>query len=322
MNNICISIIIPVKNGQKYLDSVLKAIFSQEINAKFEVIIIDSGSCDKTLEIIKRYPVNLIQIPPQEFGHGKTRNFGANLARGKYVVFLNADAIPKNKYWLCNLLTHFSSYNKVAGVYSRIYPQENCNPLDARDIWEDKYLFDQKEKYIRSIYEFNQMNPEAKRKFVSFHTISCAIDRALLLENPFDDIKFGEDLTWAKRILEKGFKIIFESSSEVIHSHNLHCSFIQTTKRYFDDARLNQIILNRWHFSNLLKWPAVIAIESMKDAIYILRLKRNSFYKLIWMFYSPFIRVAEFLGILLGALPSLPPRLAHRLSLVEQIKQQ
>ena len=49
MKDIDISIVIPVKNGQRYLDEVLRAIFSQEINMQFFVIIIDSGSEDKTL---------------------------------------------------------------------------------------------------------------------------------------------------------------------------------------------------------------------------------------------------------------------------------
>ena len=60
------SIIIPTKNGEKYLDMVLSRLFSQETTFDFEVIIIDSGSKDKTLRIINKYPARLITIQSRE----------------------------------------------------------------------------------------------------------------------------------------------------------------------------------------------------------------------------------------------------------------
>lgn len=315
-----VSIVILTKNHEAFIGEALKAIYGQEINRSFEVIVIDSGSRDRTMEIVKEYPVVLNQISPEEFGHGRTRNLGLHLSKGKFVVFLNGDAAPKNRHWLNSLLGAFLRHEDVAGVYSRIYPRNDCNPLDARDILYDGYLFDEKIKYIKSFSEYSKISAEEKRKFIAFHTISCAIDKKILLENPFADVPFGEDLEWSKRMLEKGFQIIYEANSEVVHSYNLHVSFIKTIKRYFDESRLSQRLLNRWSFMNLLKWPAVIAIESKEDIVYILRLKRNLFYKLSWIIYSPITRMAEFLGILLGALPFLPASLVNKLSLVEEIK--
>lgn len=315
-----VSIVILTKNHEAFIAETLKAIFGQEADCSFEVIVIDSGSRDRTLEIIGNYPVSLTQISREEFGHGRTRNLGLRLSKGKFVIFLNGDASPKNKHWLNALLSGFLRYENVAGVYSRIYPRDGCNPLDARDILYDTYLFDEKIKYIKSFSEYNKISAEEKRKFISFHTISCAIDKKILLDNPFSDIPFGEDIEWSKRMLEKGFKIIYEPASEIIHSHNLHASFLRTMKRYFDEARLNQKLLNRWSFMNLLKWLAVIAFESKQDVVYICGLKKNLFYKLGWMIYSPIVRTAELFGILCGAFPFLPSGLADKLSYVEEIR--
>jgi len=315
-----ISIIILTKNEEEFIEETLKSVYNQEIDCDFEVIVIDSDSRDRTLEIVKRYPVRLLRILSCDFGHGRTRNLGTSIAQGDYIIFLNGDAAPKNKKWLASLVDCLYG-NSIAGAYSRIYPRPNCNPLDERDILNDNYLFDGREKYIKCFSEYNKMSPEKKRKFIAFHTISCAIKRDLLLKNMFANLEFGEDLEWSKRMLEKGFKIIYESKSEVIHSHDIHASFINTVRKYFDDARISQILLNRWTFFNLLKWPAVIALESTKDKVYILRLKRNLFYKLNWIFYSNITRLAEFIGILLGILPFLPAKLVDELSLVRQIKQ-
>jgi len=322
MPNVDVSIIILAKNEEEYIGATLDMVFRQDIDKKYEVVIIDSGSRDSTIEIARKYPVKILEIPAREFGHGRTRNLGAKIAGGETVVFLNADATPMNKDWLRSLVINFENNEKIAGIYSYTYPRCNCNPLDARAILADRYLFDTntKVRYIESFSEYNQMDAEEKRKIISFHTISCAINRDILIKNTFADIPFGEDLEWSKRMLEAGFRIMYEPRSIVVHSHNIHSSFAITIKRYFDDAILSQRLLHRWPSLHLLKWLAVIAIESKDDVAYILKLKRSLFYKLGWVIYSPITRMAEFLGILLGALPFLPANLISKLSLVEQIK--
>ena len=72
-----------------------------------ELIIIDYGSTDNTLNTAKSYPVKIIKIQPEEFGHGKTRNLGANLANGTHIVYLTQDAIPYSINWLKELTEPF-----------------------------------------------------------------------------------------------------------------------------------------------------------------------------------------------------------------------
>ena len=73
-----VSIVIPTKNAGALFDKVLERVFQQETNYTYEVICVDSGSSDGTLDIIKKYPCLLYQIPASEFGHGKTRVYGAS----------------------------------------------------------------------------------------------------------------------------------------------------------------------------------------------------------------------------------------------------
>jgi len=68
------SVIIPVKNGAEFLDEVLTAISAQVSQFAFEVLVIDSGSSDDSLQIAARHNVTLVTIPPHEFNHGETRN--------------------------------------------------------------------------------------------------------------------------------------------------------------------------------------------------------------------------------------------------------
>ena len=66
-----VSIVIPTKNAGPLFEKVLDMIFSQKTIYEYEVICVDSGSKDQTLEVIKKYPCKLYQIPASEFGHGK-----------------------------------------------------------------------------------------------------------------------------------------------------------------------------------------------------------------------------------------------------------
>ncbi|MBU4590008.1 MAG: glycosyltransferase, partial [Candidatus Omnitrophica bacterium] len=129
MNDVKISVVIPVKDGEKHLDSLLKAVFSQNINAEFEVIVVDSGSKDSSLDIIKEYPVKLYQIDARDFNHGITRNLGVSKAQGKYVILMTQDAIPRNKRWMRELVENLERDGRIAGAYSRQLPSKDSSHL-------------------------------------------------------------------------------------------------------------------------------------------------------------------------------------------------
>jgi rhamnosyltransferase len=277
-------------------------VFSQKIDKKYEVIVIDSGSVDSSLEIVKGYPAKIFEVKPDEFGHGRTRNFGAGLAKGEFIVFLNADAMPMDEHWLSNLLKSFNKDEGIVAAHSRIYPRKDCNPLRAWEILNDSnYIYDETRiKYIDNLAIYNKIGPREKRKLVAFESISCAIRKDFLLEYPFNGLDFGEDLEWGKRMIEKGFKIAFKPDSKVLHSHNFYHSFIATFRKYFVDARLNQKFFNMWSLRDLPLLLVYTGYKIWKDMKYIISLDRDIIVKIIWLFYSPIIRMAEFSGIIFG----------------------
>ena len=74
-NELLATVVIPTYNGELYLRRILTALREQKIDGEFEVMVIDSGSTDATLDIVSDYPeVRLHEIKNSEFGHGKTRN--------------------------------------------------------------------------------------------------------------------------------------------------------------------------------------------------------------------------------------------------------
>lgn len=96
MQNIELSIIIPVYNASKLLNRCLDSIFNQETQYSYEVILVDDGSSDNSVELIKaRKEPNIVLFQQQNAGPSVARNKGVELATGTYCAYLDAD-----DYWM------------------------------------------------------------------------------------------------------------------------------------------------------------------------------------------------------------------------------
>src|SRR5690242_9063488 len=98
------TVIIPTKNGGDLFRSVLQRVLEQQTPWPFEVLVVDSGSSDGTVEFVRTQPtVRLHTIEPQQFGHGRTRNLAISLARGEFAALITQDALPAHDQWLFEL---------------------------------------------------------------------------------------------------------------------------------------------------------------------------------------------------------------------------
>jgi len=216
-----VSIIIPARNEAENITACLEAVLNQETDFIFDIIVIDSGSTDGTVEMVKQFPeVRLVEIKAEEFGHGKTRNLGAGLSQAGYTVFLNADAIPADQNWLQPLVGRLEESRKIAGVYSRHLPKKDCYLYMARDL-------------LQSMPSRGFVTEKSGHfDFMIFSTVSCALRRDIWQHFPFaDQIPIAEDQDWARRILDRGFTIVYEPSSRVYHSHNYTLKELFAVKR-------------------------------------------------------------------------------------------
>jgi rhamnosyltransferase len=212
-----ISIVIPVKNGGKWLGSLLPRLMEQRLADRSEIIVIDSGSTDDSLDILREYPVRLISIPPESFSHGGTRNLGVRQARGKYVVLTVQDAVPAGDDWLDLLLEGFVD-GDVAGVCGQqiVRRDKAMNPVQwFRPVSEpgiSRYSFARPDDFLR-------LPPAEKRKICAFDNVNAMYLREALLKVPFQEIGFAEDIQWAKDALLNGYTIVFHYGARVYHYH-------------------------------------------------------------------------------------------------------
>lgn len=280
-----VTIVIPTKNGGDLLEEVLQRIFEQKTQYEYEVICVDSGSSDRTVEIIDKYPCRLEQIPPKEFGHGKTRNYGASLGNGEYIVFITQDALPADCNWLENFVNAMKMDSEVVAGFGRHLPYPGCNVLDNRDInlhfkgfgdvntvyyMEDKNRYEEEEGYRHFLAFFSDNN-------------SC-LKRSIWEKYPYPDVNFSEDQIWMKKMIELGFKKVYCPDAVVHHSHNypLNTYF----KRFYDEYKAVYQIHQYKMFPSVPRMLYGILRITKADIRYIWGKSNGVERKCYWTYYA------------------------------------
>lgn len=210
------SIIIRTKNEEKWIGAVLEKLYQQTYR-DFEIIIVDSGSTDRTLEIISEYPIRLIRIKSENFSYPYALNLGCENARAeKFLVILSAHSIPVSDYWLEKGIADFGRNEKIAGVYG---PQK---ALPGSTIW-DKFF------YSFFYYTGKAFFLGMKRRIVEKSDMGVlGFTNAAIRKDLWEKRKFnenfgfgGEDGEWADYWIKQGYLILKDYDFTVFHSHNL-----------------------------------------------------------------------------------------------------
>lgn len=193
-----ISIVIRCRDEAASLGPVLSAVLAQEAAASFEVIALDSGSRDRTLEVLRRFPVRVEHVAAAEFTYGRALNVGAALARGGTLVYLSAHCRPLSRHWLATLVAPLADPAVVAS-FGRQVPIPGVNPIEAATT--------------------ERNFPPAPPARVRFSTANCAVRREAALARPFDEeIAIAEDHLWACG-LGPDERIVYVPAAAVEHSH-------------------------------------------------------------------------------------------------------
>lgn len=86
-----VSIIVPVYNNAPFIKECINSLINQKTNYSYEIIAIDDGSTDNSLDILKEFKKNITLITKENTGPGDTRNVGIKKAKGKYLMFVDSD---------------------------------------------------------------------------------------------------------------------------------------------------------------------------------------------------------------------------------------
>lgn len=207
-----LSIIILTKNAGDNFRLLLDRIFSQESDYQYEVLLIDSGSSDSTLDIAQEFPLKITRIRPDEFHHGRTRNLGARLSSGDILVYITQDALPLGSDWLQRLVDNFKEPD-VAVVCGRQIAWETSKPPERFF-----YAYNFPDHRI----EVTLGAPDYYHDNIFISNVNSAIRKDIWQQFQFSEkVIAAEDKEFAKRLLFAGWSIMYEPGAAVYHAHDL-----------------------------------------------------------------------------------------------------
>jgi len=216
-----VSIVLVTRNGAATLGAVLNAVKRQRLDAPFEIIAVDSGSTDGTLDLLRGRVDQLVEIPAATFNHGLTRNHGIERAKGDLLVLLVQDAEPQTDHWLAALVDPLRRDTRIAGTFARQRPREDASPMTK--YYLSRWIAGSDRSRITSIADrraFDRLLPAEQFEQCVFDNVCSCIRKSVWTAHPFRETPIGEDVEWAREVLLAGHSLAYVPESVVVHSHD------------------------------------------------------------------------------------------------------
>lgn len=272
-----ISVVIPVKNEAFKIRACIEGILSQSVPVK-EIIVVDSGSTDGTLEILQSYnKIQVVQISSDQFNHGETRNLGVQHATGEFVVLTVGDAKPYDNNWIKNLLDGFTDPSVAAVCGLQVVANDpDKNPVE----WFRPRTAPQKDRYQFTKKEFAVLSPYKKKSVCGWDDVTAMYRLSVLKQIPFQRTSYCEDAIWAKDALLAGYALVYNPAARVYHYHLENKDF--TFKR-----SLTGMYFQYKHFGYSQPKPKQNLFGILKTIKIIWQSKPLSFrQKIKWFYYN------------------------------------
>lgn len=233
-----LSIVVPVYNGEVYIENCINNILNQEYN-DIEIIIVNDGSVDNTKTICERLKANNKNIKLINLNNGgvsRARNIGITNSRGKYITFLDCDdKIERNMYK--NLIDNIQKYETDLAI---------CSYISEYDTHKEKNILNLKKEVItkeeindtliyRMISRIDKNNKE--QNIIGGNICKCIFDKKKIVDKKItfnEDIKCGEDFLFLLEYLLNSKKIYVTDECYYLYNRKTNLN-LSTTQKYMPD---------------------------------------------------------------------------------------
>jgi glycosyltransferase involved in cell wall biosynthesis len=231
LNN-SIGVVLLTLNAEKQLNKSLPPVINSPLNPK--VLVIDSSSTDKTVEIAKGYGAEVVIISKEEFNHGATREKGRKLLKTDIVIFQTQDVYPLDESVVEKLIVPIKE-GKAEISYGRQIPHDNAQLFESFPR-EFNYPSESNVRSIKNLQKYGFYT------FFNSHSWAAYLNSALDKSGGIKPALTNEDYITTAKMLKDGFRIAYVAESIVKHSHKYN--LIDQFKRYFDTGYIRAE--NKW----------------------------------------------------------------------------
>ncbi len=202
-----VTVAMPTRDGGPIFERALQAVLGQETNKRVELLALDSGSRDGTLELLRAHHVRVLEAVPSGFNWGAARERMFQEARGGIVVNLSQDAVPARADWLERLTAPMEARDVAVSCGSSIPDPQRGFPQFQ---WEKN-----------GYYYFTQEIRKFVRRYgrgVSF--ANTAVRRSVWEAYRIQPQATGEDFQFQQTLHGSPWRVVFPDDAPVLHHHN------------------------------------------------------------------------------------------------------
>jgi rhamnosyltransferase len=246
-----VSVLLLTSNGTDTLPRVLARLRSQAVTFPFELVAVDSGSRDGTVDLLRSHHARLIEVREDEFNHGTTRNVGVDACKAPLVVLLVQDAEPASEDWLARLAEPLmedgpagrtpAGARPLAGTYARQIPRSDASAVVRAYLL--RYMATDpapRRQTIAGQAEFEALSPSERLAACTFDNVCSCIRREVWERHPFRAIPIAEDLAWARDVMLEGHDLAYVPGAAVVHSHERPARY-ELRRTYLVHQQLRQL---------------------------------------------------------------------------------
>jgi len=254
-----IDIICPLYKGEHYIEGLHKSLVMQEGNFDVKIkYILTKCKEDNTEKILEKLSVQYATIEPGEFSHSLTREKEGLNSEGDIIVFITQDIMIKDKFWLKKLTEPIIN--------------KECEATFSRQLCDNKSI----ERYTRinnypkesRIVSKDDIKRLGIMTFFFSDAASATSTEVYKKLKGYDgkDLPTNEDMYYAYKVIQNGYRIKYCADSEVIHCHDY--KFLELFKRYYDQGvflKQNSYLMKYGANSSAFKLLKLVVIESLKE---------------------------------------------------------
>lgn len=221
-----VDVVIPTyKPGQKFIELIQK--LEQQTYPVKKIRVVNTGEAywKKEYETFSK-KMEITHVTEEYYDHGRTRDYAARCSDADYVLFMTQDAVPADEWLVEQLVKNIEKEDKIAAVYACQLPAEDCGITEK---FTRKFNYPE-ESRIKSKEDL----PELGIKTYFCSNVCAMYDMEVYIEiGGFEKkIIFNEDMVFAGKLIQKGYKVAYAADAKVIHSHNY--TALQQFHRNFD----------------------------------------------------------------------------------------
>lgn len=291
-----ISILIPTLDGAEDLPRLLAGLRAQEGAGEVEIVAVDSSSRDGTVELLRSAGARVTVIEKADFGHGRTRNVLAEMARGELLVFMSQDAWPRDPGFLRAMADALRDHPGAAGATARVLAPPGVDALTRRTVDEaGEASAEPREARLPEGARFDDLVPRDAVRLARFNNVASCVRREVMERHPIPEVPFGEDMAWARVVLEAGYSLLHVPEAVALHAHRYGPGAAYSRYRTDAEALREQYgLVVRPHLGSVLKGVGHELLQDLRHAF-------RGHLEPLSLLRAPFLRTAQVMGQYAGS---------------------